>query len=63
MKKKPEPIPADCMPRCGSCAFFKDEDCRRYPPTVIVGAEGIGTCYPGVDESDWCGEYVRALQS
>jgi hypothetical protein len=33
--------------------------CRRYPPQLVVGIEGMGSYQPNVMASAWCGEYRR----
>lgn len=65
-KKKPqEAMPADCMPKCASCAFFDIEPkddvgiCRRYPPKVVVVNDEIEMVVPATLPSDWCGEFSR----
>lgn len=62
-KKK---IPADCMPMCKTCTYAELEDgvgvCHRFPPIPILAEEPEFT-FPGIVESDWCGEYIRKLQS
>lgn len=66
MKKKP--APADPQ-SCASCKFFlpnqNDEHgyCRRYPPVFVSDGEGGGFSDPCTAESDWCGEYLRRLNS
>lgn len=62
---KRKPIPDDCMPKCGSCAFFQSESgdeagyCRRYPPKVVSSEEGEYSAFPVVEVADWCGEFRR----
>jgi hypothetical protein len=38
---------------CNECFYFRggDRTCRRFPPT------GRPSCWPTMNESDWCGEY------
>lgn len=61
----PKKLPADCMPRCGSCAFRvyeKEVDgsfCHRHPPVPVTDDEGFGFTHIPVDIDGWCGEYVR----
>ncbi len=67
------PRPADALPSCSSCLFYKDmtsrEDaiewgyCRRYPPTPHAtttddGVEDYASMSPPVHPvEDWCGEW------
>ena len=67
---KKKTIPEDCMPRCGSCAFFvadaKDElgECRRLPPYVLPdGDDGVGFSFAVTVVDYWCGEFKRKLSS
>ena len=52
-------------PMCGNCKFFKQDTCRRYPPsTQAMGLDAAGemkwrTDWPDVGASDWCGEYKQ----
>lgn len=43
--------------RCETCRFFRDRQCRRYPPTAWV--EGLAV-FPAVTAGDWCGEWAAA---
>lgn len=64
---KPKKLPADCMPKCVSCAFGEIEGeggvCHRYPPQFVVDEGEVGSAFPVVSADDWCGEYRRMLQS
>ncbi len=48
------------MTTCKDCNHFDDtrKICRRYPPKIIPlnGYDSVER-WPGVDLSDWCGEY------
>lgn len=46
---------------CGTCRFFQDGFCRRYPPTIVQGAFGAFTSWPDVDRDNWCGEWQDGL--
>jgi hypothetical protein len=65
MKKKS--IPDDCMPMCGSCAFYKADQgdaygrCRRHPPVMVPEGEEYSFDFPVVNADDWCGSYVRQV--
>lgn len=60
-------IPDDCMPKCGSCAFFQADQgepagyCRRYPPKVVSSEDGEYSAFPVVEVADWCGEFLRKV--
>lgn len=55
------------IPACKICAFWSHaEECRRYPPTVILvpSNDGAGLIvnklerkFPVTNPNDWCGEY------
>lgn len=40
-------------PNCGRCRFFAEPWCRRFPPTVLMGAR----TWPRMGEQEWCGEF------
>jgi hypothetical protein len=71
MVKKPKPQlkPQPEKESCESCRFYlpnKDDPygyCRRYPPTFVTTDEGGGFMDPSTEDSDWCGEFSRKLQS
>lgn len=50
---------------CANCAFADPRmeegepvlQCRRYPPAVLVYDGEAVKVFPGVEESDWCGEW------
>jgi hypothetical protein len=50
--------------RCGNCFYYDvcELECRRYAPRAIVGAMGQAK-WAGVDERDWCGEWVSVEAS
>jgi hypothetical protein len=53
--------------RCDNCKFYyvydgNNYECRRYPPQMVM--KGIDnevnmSCFPDVDEHEWCGEWRR----
>lgn len=48
---------------CTNCKYYnplyEDKgDCRRHPPVIIAG---IGTKWPIVQKTDWCGDLVRSI--
>lgn len=54
---------------CQTCEFAEptvDEDdgpgleCRRFPPQILVVDGHPMRAFPGVDASDWCGEWSQA---
>ena len=56
----------DSQPTCGSCRFFSEGACRRYPPARVYtgdisktpGAMDV-TVWPVVRPAqDWCGEHT-----
>ena len=61
------------VPTCATCQWFFDDQCFRYPPTVIlieVRSIAPGGGYPGrnveteavrpsVTENDFCGEHAE----
>ena len=70
MTSKKQKIPADCLPRCSSCAFFIDDpreevgECRRMPPQVFPdGEDGLGFSFAITSKEAWCGEYRRKCDS
>ena len=50
---------------CGSCRFYKSEECRFNPPSIVQkvaspewhSATGVDFMWPDVHASDWCGRY------
>lgn len=58
-------IPADCMPMCLTCAFFKSDnkteigECHRYPPILLPDEHGVSFSFTLTAADDWCGEFVR----
>ena len=50
---------------CGTCRFYNNVSCRRYPPTVVItkGIQGVAYEYisPWVAHSWWCGEFVHKV--
>ena len=68
MTRKKPMLPADCMPRCASCAFFLMEpkedvgECRRLPPQVFSdGDDGLGFSFSLTTPDKWCGEFKRMV--
>jgi len=51
--------------RCKECKYahfeLKMAFCRRNPPQLAEGAEGLTALWPPVSEDDWCGEFAPAL--
>ena len=43
--------------RCENCRFYVGWECRRYPPTPVAFGDYVGTYFPEVAETQWCGEY------
>jgi len=56
---KKDYIEEDCM----FCKFYKDSQCRRFPPQVVTYIEinDSYTCteFPQMAPNEWCGEYKR----
>jgi hypothetical protein len=66
--KAKKPVPEDCMPKCGTCAFAEIFDgeggvCHRYPPAFTMGEDGPSSTFAVIVTDDWCGEYARRCQS
>lgn len=51
-------------PTCGTCHYFDEAKCRRWPPRWIVADSSVGDAgwdWPGVSgKLDWCGEWREA---
>ena len=48
------------MDNCNNCVYYKNEECRRYPPKINFFVEIAGfhkTEYPIVDSNFPCGEF------
>lgn len=45
------------LPACGSCHFYVDGYCQRFPPVVVAYSGALQGRWPGVGVNDWCGEY------
>jgi len=48
---------------CGTCKFWLEAECHRYPPQLVVlSAKGAqtqaGPAWPPVREEQVCGEYL-----
>lgn len=62
---KPLPKPPVVEPRrerqeCSTCAFYGDEVCVRFPPTLFHTPSGLpGSRWPTVCPEDYCGEFKR----
>jgi hypothetical protein len=61
-------IPADCMPMCRTCSFFKPDkeaslgECHRFPPTVLPEDNGgVSFSFALTASDEWCGEYIRRV--
>lgn len=64
MKKTPLEL---ASPSCGGCSYFVPSDevetqasgmCHRYPPTVVVDADGdIVRARPQMEATESCGEF------
>lgn len=59
-------LPDDCLPRCGTCEFFKQDSpldeggsCIRFPRQATVIADEVFWSYPEQDATDCCGEFKR----
>lgn len=55
------------METCETCAYYKDGECYRYPPTVNIEAdEGCRPSYyydrPVVNPNEYCGEYKKVIK-
>ena len=44
---------------CGTCRFYEDGDCHRYPPQLV--SPNQLSWYPDVGPEDWCGEWQSLL--
>lgn len=58
--------------KCGTCVFYKNSVCVRYPPTIIQGKETeqasmsgasnkITARFPPVSSVDCCGEWKQKV--
>jgi hypothetical protein len=67
---QPRVPPQQGEPECNSCKYFDQGYCCRYPPMPVVtrvltttdtgGAQyepAVGTFWPQVNPTDWCGEW------
>lgn len=50
---------------CSQCVHWKQPECRRYPPQVVVAEDEDGmttpvTVFPLTDGDEWCGEHRGA---
>jgi len=46
---------------CGTCRWWKNQTCKRYPPTNARPVQGYGT-QPRTDRDDFCGEHTPTTQ-
>lgn len=73
-KRRGELIAAQRIAACSNCRFFKRNDrvpsagmCRRYPATPVFmginpqGGPVVNTLWPGMGDTDWCGEHQFAV--
>lgn len=45
---------------CSVCAYYGDEVCVRFPPTLFHTPAGMpGSRWPVVSPQDYCGEFKR----
>jgi hypothetical protein len=52
---------------CETCAFRREWECHRFPPTVFMHPLKINDqtaldytqSRPSVNQDDWCGEYMH----
>jgi hypothetical protein len=42
---------------CGTCGYFRDGFCLRYPPQLVFSQNQINTQWPSVAPETWCGEF------
>jgi hypothetical protein len=54
--------------RCGTCKWWDDGRCRRYPPQIVVSrrADGEATIshyFPNAFDNQWCGEWTPKEES
>lgn len=49
-------VVTDETTECGNCKFFRDGDCHRFPPSLVLD-NAIG--WPIALSTEWCGEYQR----
>ena len=53
---------------CENCQFYRNSECRRFPPTVWGDSTSEYSCsyacnFPCVSKNDWCGEYRPTKES
>jgi hypothetical protein len=50
---------------CGTCRYYVDEACHRYPPQAW-GTKGTKKAdevlWPATEAFDWCGEFKQASE-
>lgn len=68
MTEESTEIPSNEMKTCENCKFAFDPwkergdkpfECRRFPPIHRSEFASFGDQFPGVNEKDFCGEFVR----
>lgn len=45
-------------PMCATCRFYREDTCRRRPPTLFKEGEKTVCWFPFVAPRDWCGEHA-----
>jgi hypothetical protein len=45
---------------CVNCKFYREEECRRYPPQLYFDGQYDCRAFPIVSKNFWCGEYKEA---
>lgn len=54
MADEPIKIPEMCV----NCKYYSaDNQCRRYPPVVVVWDDVPATVWPDIYSTNWCGEF------
>lgn len=53
-----EPEPTRKEMKCGTCFYYRDEVCKRYPPQATIHFGGDWD-YPFVKPDMWCGEWIE----
>lgn len=44
---------------CANCAFYINNGCNRYPPSVYINTLNRTATYPKVEADNWCGEWKK----
>lgn len=60
---------------CVNCKFYESDEeeskesgneggyCLRYPPTLVITSDGVGSGVPPVNAEGWCGEWKAKLNA